>query len=1177
MTAPEFVHLHVHSEYSLLDGANRISNLVAAAVKDQQPALALTDHGNLFGAIELYKACKDKGIKPILGCEVYLARESRLTPHHRERNPYSHLTLLAHNLQGYHNLLKLTSLSYLEGYHVRPRIDRELLGRHAQGLTCLSGCLSSEVNKLIRTGHQAAAEDLAIGLRDLFGPRHFWLELQRNGISIQDECNAAMIEIAGRTGIPLVATNDIHYLRQEDCEVQDVLLCINTGAKRSDQERFKMDTKTLFFRTREEMGAAFHDLPQALRATMEVAEQVELKIEFGKYHVPVFTPDDGGDPDALFDRLLEEGLKRKYGADNTRARERLEHESKAIRQLGFVSYFLIVWDLIAWARRNGVPVGPGRGSAAGSIVAYLLDITKVCPLRYDLLFERFLNAARVSMPDIDIDFCKEGREKVLAYTRQRYGSEYVAQIVTFGTMASRTAVRDVGRALDIPLRDIDVVAKKIPSGPNAPTLREALDTDEDLIKVRQEHPELAELFELSMELEGQVRHISTHAAGVVIADRPITDYVPLCTQGEDVSTQWPAPQLEELGLLKMDYLGLRTLTILERTLRNIEKMGGSPPDLDNLPEGDPATYKMLTQGDTLGVFQLESDGMKKLLARLKPDCFEDLIAALALYRPGPLESGMIEMFVRRKHGQEEILYPHPSMESILKDTYGCIVYQEQVMLISNHLSGFSLNEADNLRKAMGKKKPEIMEKFSAQFLAGAEKNGCARQVAQEVWDNIIKFGGYGFNKSHSTAYALITYQTAYLKANHRVAFLASNMSCEMHDSDKIRAFLGDCKRSKLKLLPPDMRQSGWEFEPEPVAAPEPNGQAPRQAQQAYGIRFGLGAIKGTGQKAIEALLNARREHAPGAQLAELCGGVDQNEVTKLTWEALIKAGAWDFTGSNRGVLAASLETLMAEGAKIASDRKSGQGSLFGGFGAEATPTRPVAQSLAARSGRARQPEASEPGAWSPREILKAEREALGFYLSGHPLDEYQGLVRLLSNCPSSRLGEFPPGSEVSIAGMVTGLAVAQVKSGKWKGAKMARFQLEDLDGAVAVTVFPKAFEALGSSLAEDALLVVSATLEEREESSALLLKDALTFEVALGRFQGALVVSLDPEDREKLPPLKQLMQTRKGGSSLYFDVRGTDGQTRRVRAGGDGVAISADLVRELDQLLEPGRVQLARR
>ncbi|HKX46826.1 MAG TPA: DNA polymerase III subunit alpha, partial [Planctomycetota bacterium] len=909
MPEPDFVHLHVHSEYSLLDGANRISKLVDACLADGQRALALTDHGNLFGAIEHYQACRAKGVQPIVGCEVYVAERSRRLPHSKHDNPYSHLTLLARTDEGYHNLLRLASASYLEGYHVRPRIDRELLAQHARGITCLSGCLSSELAQLQRRGREADALRVAVELRDLFGPEHFWLELQRNGIAIQQSYNEALARVHERTGIPLVATNDIHYLRHEDCAVQDVLLCINTNAKRSDERRFRMDTNTLFFRTRAEMAHEFRDLPGALRATLDVADQVAVEIEFGRYRVPVFTPDDGSDRDALFDRLLEEGLLRKYGADHARARERLDSEKRVIRELGFVSYFLIVWDLIRWARANGIPVGPGRGSAAGAIVAYLLDITKVDPLAYDLLFERFLNRERLSMPDIDIDFCKEGRDRVIQYTRQRYGDDYVAQIVTFGTMASRTVVRDVGRVLDVPLREIDRVAKKIPAGPGAPPLRKALEEDEELAQIRRDSPELAELFELSVELEGQVRHISTHAAGIVIADAPITTYVPLCTQGEDVSTQWPAGQLEELGLLKMDYLGLRTLTILQRALEYVRDGGAEPPDLDALPPGDPATYRMLMAGDTLGVFQLESEGMRKLLARLKPDKFEDLIAVLALYRPGPLESGMDEMFIRRKHGLEPIEYPHPALAGLLADTYGCLVYQEQVMLISNVLADFSLNEADNLRKAMGKKKPEIMEKFSAKFVAGSVKNGCSERVAREIWDNIVKFGGYGFNKSHSTAYAMLTYQTAYLKANHRVAFLAANMTCEMSDSDKIKAFADDCKRAGVALRVPDARCSRWEFVPE--AAPSvPQGSA---------IRFGLGAIKGIGQRQSLAIEGARdRIVAEGRSptLHALTGEVDPTEGNRVGWEALVKAGAFDWTGKDRGVLLAALDGALADAGEL---------------------------------------------------------------------------------------------------------------------------------------------------------------------------------------------------------------------------------------------------------------------
>ncbi|MFT5152082.1 MAG: DNA polymerase-3 subunit alpha, partial [Planctomycetota bacterium] len=737
MTSPEFVHLHVHSEYSLLDGANRIRDLVKACQQDGQTALALTDHGNMYGAIELYQSCHAGGIKPLVGCEVYIAARSMKEKHSKKKgNGYSHLTLLARNEEGYRNLVKLSSAGFVDGYSFRPRIDMELLEKHSAGINCLSGCLGSAINQLFARDKEKEAADLAGHLRDVFGPEHFWLELQRNGIELQDKCNESLVRLSGQTNIPLVATNDIHYLRHEDCAAQDVLLCINTGAKRDDEKRFRFDTDSLYFKSRAEMAHMFRDLPQSVTATMDVAEQSALDLEFGTYHVPEFKSETGESPDDLFDRLLEESLAVIYGKESTAARERLEHEKKVIRELGFVSYFLIVWDLIKWARDNDIPVGPGRGSAAGSIVSYLLDITRLCPLEFDLLFERFLNSSRVSMPDIDIDFCKEGRERVIEYTREKYGRDSVTQIVTFGTMASRTVVRDVGRVLDLPLRDIDRIAKKIPSGPGAPTLAEALETDQDLKDIRAEMPQCEELFKLSKPLEGLSRHVSTHAAGVVITPRPTVEYVPLGRNGEDITTQYPAPILEELGLLKMDYLGLRTLTILDRCLKNIVKLGGTPPDLENLPAHDAKTYRLLVTGDTLGVFQLESEGMRKLLGRLKPDCFGDIVAVLALYRPGPLESGMVDMFCDRKHGIDPISYPHESLESILGDTYGCIVYQEQVMLASVALGGFSMNDSDNLRKAMGKKKPEIMQKFSAQFLDGAEGNGCKREIAQEVWDNI---------------------------------------------------------------------------------------------------------------------------------------------------------------------------------------------------------------------------------------------------------------------------------------------------------------------------------------------------------------------------------------------------------------------------------------------------------
>lgn len=1159
MATPDFVHLHVHSEYSLLDGANRIGDLVRACRDDGQPALALTDHGNMFGAIELYKKATAAGIKPILGCEVYIARRSRFEPHSKAKgNGYNHLTLLVRNETGYRNLIQLASQAYLEGHHFRPRIDRELLARHSDGLNCLSGCLAGELSQLLREDKQDAAEQLAAELRDMFGPEHFWLELQRNGIAIQAPVNEALVRMSTSLGIPLVATNDIHYLRHEDCEAQDALLCIHTGAKKADEKRFRFDTDTLFFKTRAQMAEMFRDLPRALAATMDVAEQSELEIEFGTYHLPVFTPETSESSEQLFDRLLAEGLARKYGAEHAAARERLEYEKRIIRELGFVSYFLIVWDLIRWAREHGIPVGPGRGSAAGSIVAYLLEITLVDPLRYRLLFERFLNPSRVSMPDIDIDFCKEGRERVLQYTRERYGSENVAQIVTFGTMASRTVVRDVGRVLDIPLKEVDKLAKKIPQGPGAPSLAEALASDPELKALREESEDLRRLFDLSIPLEGLARHISTHAAGVVIADRPIVQLVPLAKNGDDITTQWPAPQLEELGLLKMDYLGLRTLTIIAKTLANITRNGSLPPDLERLPLDDPGVWKLLMAGDTQGVFQLESEGMRKLITRIQPDCFDDLIAILALYRPGPLESGMVDMFVRRKHGQEEIRYPHPSMASILEDTYGCIVYQEQVMLISGDLGGFSMAEADNLRKAMGKKKPEIMQKFSARFLAGAQENGCPPSVAQEVWDNIVKFGGYGFNKSHSTAYALISYHTAFLKAHHRTEFLAANLSCEMSDSDKVKLLLDDARRAGIEVLGPDMSRSGWEFTPE-----------------GRGIRFGLGAVKGTGLKGVELLLRGRDRLLQASRIPDLHAltlDADPAEVGKQTFEALIKAGAFDCADPDRGSLLNALEGALADGTRAAKDRRAGQGALFAAdAGASPEPHRAGPRVLSPNPSSAPAP------AWSEEEKLRAELEVLGFYLSGHPLEERAGLISLLSSTTTAGTPDLAGGSEVTLAGMITGLSQTLVKSGRMAGRKMARFRLEDLHGTIGVTCFPRTYDEVRENLEDGALVLCRGKLEADTDEPALLLDQLLTLEEALSRFEGGCVIQISPEDRGLLQPLMEVLMVHRGAAPLFLQVTGSDGCSRRVRAGSDWrVAISERFARDIDALVGKGRVRLAR-
>lgn len=1160
MVRPEFVHLHVHSEYSLLDGANRIPKLVEACKSDGQTALALTDHGNMFGAVELYKSCKAGGIKPLIGCEVYIADRSMHEGHNKRKgNGYSHLTLLARNKQGYQNLLKLASAAYIDGLHTRPRIDWELLDQHAAGINCLSGCLGGRINQLFLKGKEAEAEQLASHLSDLFGPEHFWLELQRNGIDDQNTVNEALVRLKDRLRIPLVATNDIHYLRHEDCVAQDILLCINTGAKRDDKERFRFETEDLFFRSREEMGHLFRDLPETVKASMDVAEQVDVELELGKYHVPEFETDTDESADQLFDRLLEERLHAIYGDTHQLARERLEHEKKVIRDLGFVSYFLIVWDLVRWAREHDIPVGPGRGSAAGSIVSFLLDITRLDPLEYDLLFERFLNSSRVSMPDIDIDFCKEGRERVIQYTRDKYGQDNVTQIVTFGTMASRTVVRDVARVLDIPLRDVDRVAKKIPAGPGAPPLSEALELDADLQAQRDSDELWSDLFKYSVELEGSVRHVSTHAAGVVITPRPTVEFVPLARNGEDITTQYAAPELEELGLLKMDYLGLRTLTIIQRCLDNIRAMGDKVPDIENLPAGDEATYKLLVSGDTLGVFQLESEGMRKLLARLQPDCFEDLIAVLALYRPGPLESGMVDMFCDRKHGKEPITYPHESLEKILSGTYGCIVYQEQVMLASVDLGGFSLNDADNLRKAMGKKKPEIMQAFSSQFVEGAVQAGCERRAAEDTWETIVKFGGYGFNKSHSAAYALITYQTAFLKANFRTAFMAANLSCEMGDSDKVKSLVDDCSRASIEITPPDMLHSLWEFRPE-------DGRT---------IRFGLGAIKGVGSKAVVAMVAGREaweqahpgENGTAMGLHELCSLVDPSGAGKIAWEAVIRAGSFDYTGYNRGAIAAALEGAMSEAAGAAADRRSGQMSMLEAFGDP--------QESEADAGQ--QDCIDERLAWDRHDTLGAEFEVLGFYLSGHPLEERAGLVSLLSTCPSVNLDRYEDGSLVMLAGLVLQAAVVPIRNGRMAGQKMARFRLEDLKGSVAVTAFPRTLEKYKDLVEDGRTVLAKAKVENRGDESSLILEELIPIDEALTRFQGSLQIALGPEDAGLLDRLRACLGSHSGSIPVQFQVQGNDGSLRRVRLPRESaVELDQDLVLGLQEILGNERLALVK-
>ncbi|MBX3462418.1 MAG: DNA polymerase III subunit alpha [Planctomycetes bacterium] len=1136
--APPFVHLHVRSHYSLLAAPVEVEDLVAAAAADGQPALALTDNGNLFGAVEFFKACREHGLKPILGQTTYVAGRTRREGAGAD-NPTYDLTLLAASDRGFDNLKRLSSRAWLEGFSYRPRVDLELLQEHRDGLIALSGTISSQIAALVQQGDLDGAAATAARLNELFGAGNFYLEVAETGAEAQRKVTSALRRIGRDLGIPCVATNDVHYLRAEDWLAQDIMLCIRSGKAVADPSRFRMSSRELFLKSRAQMATAFADWPEALAASVEIAERCAVAMEFGVYHLPVFRPVDGTAPDDFFERLCREGAVRRYGAIDPNVEQRLAYEIGVIKKLGFVSYFLIVQDFIQQARTMGIPVGPGRGSAAGSIVAYCLGITDVDPLRYALLFERFLNPGRVSMPDIDIDFCGHRRDEVIHYVRGKYGAECVCQIITFGTMASRGVLRDVGRVLDFPVADVDKLCKKVPQGPGA-SLRQALESDAELKQIRDSSPQHKRLFDLSLQLEGLARHSSIHAAGVVIADRPLRDYVPLAKNGEDVITQWQMTELEEVGLLKMDFLGLKTLTILQEAVRLVAEVHGIGIDLAALPLDDRATYAVMTRGETQGVFQLESGGMRELLTRLKPDTFEDVIAVLALYRPGPLGSGMVDMFVRRKHGEEPVVYPHDDLRPVLEPTYGVIVYQEQVMQIANVIGGFSMTDADNLRKAMGKKKPEVMAKFKDQFVAGAKERGYAEKFARELFETMEYFAGYGFNKSHSTAYALVTYQTAWLKAHHPIEFTAANLTVESGNSDKIKEFVDEARRAGLQVLSPSVNHSQRWFGVE-------NGA----------IRYGLGAIKGVGTRTADAIVEERRRGGAYGSLEDLCERLDGTLLNKAALEAMVQAGAFDGLGRSRSADFAAIEPALRASASAREDRRRGQKLLF------APP--PVA---AAGDG--------EIPSWPEHERLSREKESLGFYLSGHPFAKRGAFLARIAGQTTASLAGLEPGGAVRIAGMISSVEIKAIKNGPNAGQKMARFLLEDLDGQVPVTCFARAYATLKDRIVDDAIVFLTGRLDAKSEDRALLLDQVEPANEVVRREVAGLVLHLHGHlaTDANLDRIGEVMARHRGQQHLHLDVEDGDSCVR-VRAD-SGVRVSDALLDELALLVGPENMSFTR-
>jgi len=1112
MEHADFVHLHLHSQYSLLDGAIKISDLIERGKAYRMPALALTDHGNMFGAVEFYEKVSAAGIKPILGCEIYVAPGSRFDKSgvRGSSEASHHLLLLCKNLTGYRNLCRLLTAAYREGFYYKPRIDWDLLKEKNEGLIALTACLGGEIPSLIRQNRMDVAKQRAEFMAGIFDRDRLFLEIQENFLPEQEPVNRGMIELAGDLGLPLVATNDCHYLRREDAYAHEVLLCIQTGKTMDDPSRMRFENNEFYFKTPEEMKELFRHVPEALSNTLEIAKRCNLELDVsGKnYHFPRYPAPEKRSLDDELAAEARAGLERRLedirvirpdftDEDAAVYRDRLETEIKIIQQMGFPGYFLIVADFINWAKDHNIPVGPGRGSAAGSLAAYALRITDIDPIPYRLLFERFLNPERISMPDIDVDFCIYGREDVIRYVRDKYGDENVAQIITFGTMAAKGVIRDVGRALNMPYGEVDKIAKLVPGILNI-TLKEALAQEPRLKELVEQDPKIKKLIDIALALEGLTRHASTHAAGVVLTPDPLPEYLPLYTDPKSGGqvTQYSMGNVEKIGLVKFDFLGLKTLTVINNAVRLIREGKDPEFDLSLVGDDDPKTYELLSRGETTGVFQLESSGMKELLIKLKPSCFEDIIAICALYRPGPLGSGMVDDFIQRKHGKKKITYDFPQLESILKDTYGVIVYQEQVMQIAQVLGNYSLGGADLLRRAMGKKKAEEMAEQKAIFLEGAKENKLDPKKAGAVFDLMEKFAAYGFNKSHSAAYALIAFQTAYLKAHFPVEFMAALLTEDMDNTDKVIKNIAEVRTMGIDILPPDINESHRSFTVHEKA-----------------MRFGLGAVKGVGSAALESILESRTRDGEFTSIFDFCDQVDLRKVNKKVLEALIKCGAFDSMGGHRAQFMAALEEVMEGAQKRQREKAEGQAALFGheeiisqrgnGYGSLPTVEK-----------------------WPEKGRLTYEKEALGFYISGHPLARHAETIGRFATCDNANLSERSDRDEVKICGIVAGLKELTTR----KGDRMAFATLEDLTGSVEIVVFPEVFAASADLLRSESPLLVTGTLDVGEETCKLLAAEIRALEDVQAKMTRTIHLRLSTPglDEGQFRSLKALLERHRG-------------------------------------------------
>lgn len=1160
--AGQFVHLHCHSHYSLLDGASSIDKLVGRAKELGMTGLALTDHGNLHGALEFYRKAKGAGINPIIGYEAYVAPGSR---HARgdassSKEAAYHLTLLAKNRTGFKNLVKLASMASLEGFYFKPRIDREILAAHNEGIVCLSGCVSSEFSRCILNNKDTAAAEkqameTAAWFHKVFGDRYF-IEVMNNNLEIQRLQLEGAVDIAKKMGLPVVATSDAHYARKEDAEIQDVLLCINTGKFRTDSARMKMEGDQFYLRSPEEMYEQFPGLEDAVARSQEIADTVEIDLELGKRHFPVYPLPKEKNPDDYLREVCTMGLLDRYQGNDEMlpggelaqvVKDRLDRELGVIERLGFANYFLIVWDFVRHSREQGVP-NTARGSGVGALVCYALYLSHVCPIKYDLLFERFLDENRLEAPDIDIDFCKERRVEIIQYVRDKYGEENVAQIGTFGTLAAKAAIKDVGRALGIPLARVNQITEMVPDELKI-TIKKAIEKNIELKQVYDSDSEVQELLDIAQRLEGNARNVGTHAAAVVIADKPLTEYVPLSrVPGKtDIITQWSMGDVEDAGLLKMDFLGLKNLTILSKAVEIIKQTRGEDIDILRFPLDDKEAFALLQRGETKGVFQLESGGIRDLLQRMKPDHFRDIIATNALYRPGPLEGGMVDDYVAVKHGRKQAEYLHPVLKDILEETHGVMVYQEQVMRILNRLGGIELASAYTCIKAISKKKEALIAQNESQFMKGSTEKGLTEKQAKEMWEMILKFAGYGFNKSHSTAYALVAYQTAYLKAHYPVEFMAALLSGDIPGrnfkrKDSLVEHMEDCERMGIKVVPPDVNHSYVDF-----------------AVHGNDIFFGLSAIKGCGGSTGESIVAAREKDGKFTSIFDFCERVDPSDCNRAAIETLIKAGAFDSCGGNRAQLMATVEKAVQAGASALADRRSGQMNFF----------EEIQDTSESESPNLGMPDIPE---FPDKTKLAMEKEVLGTYLSAHPMAEFQAQLTTFCSHTSTQLKDVKDRSEVIVGGMISSIKLANTRNPK-PGApsKYANFDLEDLEGAVRCICWPDGYEKLGHLIQAESVVIMRATVDKRGGSDDvnLLANEIIPIEEASSRFTAGLRINVNQQkhDVELLPRLHEVLRGYPGNMEVLVSLLMETGDTVQLRSGKHKVSITPELRGRLDDLL----------